>query len=36
MDGLIFVISWFGCAALHTLYDLKIKQWLKTVIKADA
>jgi len=36
MEGLLFVILWFGCAAVHTLYDLKIKRWLKTVMKADA
>jgi len=28
MDGLIFLALWFGCAALHTLYDLKIKKRL--------
>jgi hypothetical protein len=31
MDGLLFVIFWFGGATLHTIYDLKVKEWFKTV-----
>ena len=30
MDGLLFVVFWFGCAILHTIYDLKVKQWFKS------
>jgi len=30
MDGILFMIFWIGGAALHTLYDLKIKPRLKT------
>lgn len=29
MDGILFLIFWVGGAALHTLYDLKIKPRLK-------
>jgi hypothetical protein len=29
MDGILFVVFWLGGAALHTLYDLKLKQMLK-------
>ncbi len=25
MDGILFLVFWLGCAALHTLFDLKIK-----------
>ncbi len=25
MEGVMFLVGWLGCAALHTLYDLKIK-----------
>ena len=30
MDGILFLTFWIGGAALHTLYDLKIKPRLKT------
>jgi len=30
MDGILFMVFWIGGAALHTLYDLKIKPRLKT------
>jgi hypothetical protein len=29
MEGLLFLVFWFGCAILHTLYDLKVKQWFR-------
>ncbi len=29
MDGILFLAFWIGGAALHTLYDLKIKPRLK-------
>lgn len=32
MEGILFLVFWFGCAALHTYYDLKIKP----VIRAGA
>jgi len=25
MEGLLFLLCWIGCSALHTLFDLKIK-----------
>ena len=25
MEGVMFLVFWLSCAALHTLYDLKIK-----------
>ena len=31
MDGLLFVAFWFGGAILHTLYDLKVKGWVKSL-----
>ena len=30
MEGILFLAFWIGGAALHTLYDLKIKPRLKT------
>lgn len=30
MEGIYFLILWFGGALLHTLYDLKFKPFLKT------
>ncbi len=30
MDGIFFLVFWIGGAALHTLFDLKIKPRLKT------
>ena len=30
MDGILFLALWIGGAALHTLFDLKIKPKLKT------
>jgi len=36
MDGLLFVIFWFGCATLHTIYDLKVKEWLKSAKEGSA
>ncbi len=29
MDGILFLAFWIGGAALHTLYDLKVKPRLK-------
>jgi len=29
MDGIVFLAFWIGGAALHTLYDLKVKPRLK-------
>jgi hypothetical protein len=31
MEGIVFVVFWLGCAALHTLYDLKIKPLLEGI-----
>ena len=25
MEGVFFLVFWIGCAALHTLFDLKVK-----------
>lgn len=25
MEGILFIVFWLGCAALHTLFDLKIR-----------
>lgn len=25
MEGLFFLVFWLGCAALHTLFDLKVR-----------
>ncbi len=36
MEGLLFLVFWFGCAILHTLYDLKVKHWFKSVLKRSA
>jgi hypothetical protein len=33
MKGILFVVLWLGCAALHTLYDLKIKPFLDGIGK---
>jgi len=33
MDGILFLGFWIGCAALHTLYDLKIKPKVRTTGK---
>ena len=30
MEGILFLVLWFGCAALHTVYDLKIKPLIAT------
>ncbi len=29
MEGIIFLVFWFGCAILHTIFDLKIKPLLE-------
>ncbi len=29
MNGLIFLVLWIGCAALHTAFDLKVKPVLQ-------
>jgi hypothetical protein len=29
MEGIVFLVLWIGCAACHTLYDLKIKPALR-------
>lgn len=31
MEGILFLVFWLGAAALHTLYDLKIKPVLQSV-----
>ncbi len=31
MDGILFLVFWLGCAALHTLFDLKIKPVIRAV-----
>lgn len=33
MEGILFMVFWLGCAALHTLYDLKIKPLLGDIGK---
>jgi uncharacterized protein involved in type VI secretion and phage assembly len=33
MDGILFLVFWIGGAALHTLYELKIRPRLKTTEK---
>ncbi len=30
MEGILFLVFWFGCAILHTIFDLKIKPLLET------
>ena len=35
MDGLLFIAFWLGGAALHTLYDLKIKPQLNADEEAE-
>lgn len=30
MEGVYFLVLWIGGALLHTLYDLKLKPYLKT------
>ena len=25
MEGILFIVVWLGCAALHTLFDLKVR-----------
>lgn len=30
MDGILFLVLWIGGAALHTLFELKIKSKLRT------
>jgi len=32
MEGILFLILWVGCAALHTLFDLKIKPMISSAI----
>ncbi len=31
MEGLLFLVFWLGFAALHTLFDIKIKPVLRAV-----
>lgn len=31
MEGMLFLVFWLGGAALHTLFDIKIKPVLQTV-----
>ena len=31
MEGIIFLVVWLGGAALHTLFDIKIKPVLEAV-----
>jgi hypothetical protein len=31
MEGILFMVFWIGSAALHTLYDLKIKPRLQAL-----
>ncbi len=28
MEGMYFLVIWFGCAILHTLYELKLRPYL--------
>lgn len=32
MEGVLFLVFWLGCAALHTYYDLKIKPGLRAEV----
>ena len=25
MEGILFIVFWLGCTAVHTLFDLKVK-----------
>lgn len=36
MEGLLFLVFWFGCAILHTWYDLKVKHWFRSLLKRSA
>ncbi len=29
MEGILFLVFWFGCAILHTFFDLKVKPFLQ-------
>ena len=29
MEGVLFLVVWISCAALHTLFDLKVKPLLQ-------
>lgn len=29
MKGILFLVLWLTCASLHTLYDLKIKPFIR-------
>jgi len=31
MEGVLFLVFWLGGAALHTLYDLKVKPVVQTL-----
>jgi hypothetical protein len=31
MEGILFMVFWIGSAAIHTLYDLKIKPRLQAL-----
>lgn len=35
MEGLLFLVLWIACAALHTLYDLKVRPLLQTLGKEE-
>ncbi len=35
MEGVIFLLLWLGCAALHTFYDLKIKPALRAAAEEE-
>lgn len=30
MEGILFLVFWLGCSALHTLYDLKIRPLIRS------
>ncbi len=33
MNGVLFLLVWIGCASLHTLFDLKIKPVLDSLLE---
>ena len=36
MEGILFLACWLGCAALHTVYDLKIRPRIRSDREAEA
>lgn len=35
MEGILFIVLWFGAALLHTWYDLKGKSIVESRLKAN-